>query len=289
MNFKIVLVLLLAVLLPTLVSCGKEKTPPLKETAQLKFDTLKIHEPHLSDLLTTEGHIFGNCSEKGEAYVQRFSRKTKTFTVDVIDLAKGTVRQTVQLTAGDRQAPGAFFSPTYMQRLDDNYIIIDQFHKISIFDQRVQHLYTNMYTAQRFFIDFFKRQDQLFFVIATSHWKKDATDSPLEIYRHFENKKPELLQQLDSFSFPAFHGQNEQNRKRYTKGMFWPSVTGFESGGKIYYAVNTSPQIFQYDIAAGKTKKIHVPYLEGRQFTGQEAEQLGRYTSGRLNLTVTVL
>lgn len=243
----------------------------------MRFDVLKEYNVEIIETKTIEGFPLGTNFERGETYVDSTIRPPRKFLVKIVDIGSGETKKSIELTAGDFQSPVEYFSPVHVEYIDNRSYIVDQFEKIVAYDENFNHLYSSMFHQLRFFIDFYKYNGQVYFVMGTKKIMHKVS-SEIRLYRLNENQKPLMQKSLNhDFSVPALQAVFAEDEKSLNRGFFWPSPHGFEKDGKIYYARNDQQKYHVYDLNTGKTDAFELPYLKPKRFKDSDAHKIGYY------------
>ncbi len=147
---RIVLLILAALLV--LSACGGDKAK-MKSTP-INFDRLQERDVEIVGTVKHEGFVIGADFERAEIYIKALSPLKKKFALVIVDIPTGNVKKEIDLAQGDFQSPKEFYNPAYMQFVKDRYIIVDQFHKIMVYDEQLNYLYTNMFNRLRYSLIF---------------------------------------------------------------------------------------------------------------------------------------
>jgi hypothetical protein len=214
-----------------------------------------------------------------EIYVKDDLKKKGRFSIRVIDPERIDVKKEIELTAGDFNSPTEFFSPVQVQLIDDRYYVFDQFEKIVVFDHQFNHIHSSMFHQVRFFIDLFKKDSQICFVIATQQTSR-ILSSQVKVYELPTINKPKEKKSIsDDFELQSIFSFMKGSSNDYYKGYFWPAVSGFEKDGTIYYSVGNSNSIYVYRLGTGKEEVYFFPFLRPKKYEDAEAEKLGFHKS----------
>jgi len=229
MNIKTVCVAMIYI---GFISCGNRK----ESTKIIKNDDLIVKKIEIISEKTYKGKLLGVSWDRNEAYVCSPVSYEK-YSATIVDMEKDQIIKSRDLPIGDMQSPTYFYNPSFMAYAANRYYIIDQFHKILVYDQNLTYLYTKMFKEPmtRHFIDFFSRNDEVFFLIGkrgSSFEGEHKTNCSVEEYQ-LTNAK---IIQLDRI-FRLSHESNYYSRatRNVILGMIWSSDWGFEKDGKIYF------------------------------------------------------
>lgn len=102
-----------------------------------------------------DGYPCGVSFEKGEVYVQSTLPVEKKYELKIIDIHSRKIKKSVYLSMGDFQSPSDFFNPSYIEYLEHRYYVLDQFHKIIVYNENFDYLYTSIFHELRRSLDFF--------------------------------------------------------------------------------------------------------------------------------------
>ena len=163
----------------------------------------KFNEQPVEVINTTfeEGFVCGVSFERNEVYVQSIFPINRNHLINIIDINTGTTKKKVELPTGDFQGPGKFSNPSYIQYLGRGYYVVDQFHKIVVYDEHFKYLFTSMFKENRRSIDFFSVNNETFFCIETKLTGRKATVDRISCCR--EMSSPAFFELCVSF-FIAF-------------------------------------------------------------------------------------
>lgn len=259
------------------ISCQEKSIPG----RVLTFDRLKVKSTEIVRDIVVNGLLVGTSFERGEVYVVSISKAERCFLIHLIAIDTGLVKQELRLDAGDFHSPREYFSPSYMQAVENRYYIIDQFHKIAVFDDQTGFLYCSMFEQGRYFIDIYKdmnHKEELCFLLG-SQQIGHTIESRVRLYRFAENRRPTLEKEIGHpFEFISIHNKNNQNTNLFV-GYFWPASFGYEREQKVYYSAGNSRDIFIYDLGTGKEERVELGYLEAKHFSASDAARIGQYHS----------
>jgi len=272
MNKKIRIICLMLII--TATSCKQ-----VTESKPIRFDGLNEKPIEFIDTVKYEGFIIGADFNRDEVYIQTVSAGKGKYAISIVDIPSKKLKREMQLKTGGFESPTGFYNPSHMQFLDGNYIIVDQFHKILVFDEQLNHLYTNMFYQLRYFLDFYMYENQKFFVIGAKKNMFKFYRNNIRIYRLRKNSRPVHKKDLHVFSNKSLQPQDLQNQKFMHKGEFWPSGKGFHKNGKIYYANYDEKQYFRYDIRENKSVSFDLDYLKPKKFSQETADRFLFYHS----------
>jgi hypothetical protein len=263
-----------------LTSCGgKTKKGTMQEAKPVPFTQLRERRIEITHTFKHEGFVIGSDFQREEVYIQAISAAKGKYSLVIADIPTGEVKKEMQLRKGGFGSPIEFYSPSYMQYVKGNYLIVDQFHKIMVYDEDLNYRYTNMFHMLRFFIDFFPMEDKISFVIGKNLCGIKDTANVIYLYSMEENRKPEHEKDLHAFIFPALEIKSRQSEKyEYTAGI-WPSGNGFEKDGMVYYANYDEQQYYVHNIAEAKTVVFALHYLKPKTFSTEESTKIEFYHS----------
>ena len=267
MKVKILLFLLVVSLL---VSCEKA----IDTTNQIKDTDLILNEAKIIETKVYKGVFRGVNFDRNEIYILTPPTGENTHNIEIIDIRDDKTLKTIKLRRGDFQSPTDVYDPSYMQFLNNRYYIIDQFHKILVFDQNLNYLYTRMFKGDncRYFIDFFYRGGNAFFVIGEKHFGPEESKCSFNIFKIIEKKKMELYKKIHETS----HKSNNYTlrTRNVIRGEIWPSTWGFEKDGKIYFCNGEEKQYYVYDLDLKNLECIKVDFLKGKKSSNKDAEKI---------------
>lgn len=273
MNKKIIVIILIL-----LAGVACEKETPL-HSIQVKFSGFNEKPVEFGRTFKYEGFITGANIERDEVYVQGFSKLERKHIVFVVDILTGQVKKKKLLPYGSHESPTEFFNPSYMQFVGGRYLIIDQYDKIMAYDEQLNYLYTNVFWMHRLFIDFFEKNGETFFVIGEKKYGLKLKQNDIHLFRFRENNRPVNLEDLHTFTFKSLSYKDRQNRKISYNGAPWPSGTGFEKDGKIYFANYDEYQYYLYDINKKEKVVYKLAYLKAKTFSPEDAYKLEFHNS----------
>jgi len=176
---------------------------------------------------------------------------------------------------GGSQSPTDFFSIQYIQRVNDEHVIIDNVNKIVLFDKNFNLISSKVFSKFRYFADFYVRRNKLFFVFGNKRDRGIKKICETEIYELTPEKNITFRKKLDT----TFHKRLYMKSKNWYFGQFWSSSSGFELNEKIYYSDGSQNFINIYDLNTEKQAKIILPFLKSKKFTDKEATKMGYYKS----------
>lgn len=269
LNFKQLRKLLPLLLIALLIipACGKKKTK-LKVT-KIKFDGLKERTIRFSPIAKIEGFISGYSSEKNEVYIHALSSRLGKHSMLIVDTLTGKVKKEIKLSRGTHQSPTDFFNPSFMQYLDGRYYIIDQYSKILVYDDRMHYLATHMFEMHRYFIDFYKKDNLIHFVIGEKHYGMEYKYNRVRLYHLPENRRPVVLKKLALFQNPAFGKKRKQERSKMFRGPLWTSGKGFQKDGRIYVTNNENNTYLSYNLEKEKQEVFGLLYLKPKTYSDE--------------------
>jgi hypothetical protein len=214
---------------------------------------------------------------RNEVYVESEPKDRNRIVIHIIDIDTGAVKREVALSRGSSQSPTDFYNPSYMQFLDGRYYIVDQVEKIVVFDQEFNHLYTAMFRHFRHFIDFFKTDGRVFFAIGKWMPYIQYKSTHIEWHEIRENRKPVLLERIQSIDLKNWRYVYNNKGKFYHKGVLWPSTDGFVKDGSLFYTSMDRRRYDVYDLKTRKTTGIQLSYLTPKTYSKEEAARFGFY------------
>lgn len=269
------LFLILFILL-TLFNCCQNK-PNIKETSQVFFSEINNKEIEIIGTKKIEEFAKGVSFEKKELYILQLPKTKGKYMVTIADIFSGDTRKEVELSRGSFQSPVDFYRPTYIEFINGRYYIVDQSDKIVVFDGHMKYIYSSMFYKLRYFFDFFSSNNQIFFVIGSYHQYGKTMKCITNLYQLKENKKPQLVQELNSANIESLALRNSATRKYYYVGIFWPSHWGFEKKGNIYYCTSNQEKIYVYSLKKQTTSIVDISYLTAKKYSREDAEHIGYY------------
>ncbi len=267
-----------------LTACGgKAKTGALQKAKPVPFTLLREQRIEIINTFKYEGFVIGSDFKREEVYIQALSAVKGKYSVVIADIRTGEVKKEMHLKQGGFDGPNKFYSPSYMQYVKGNYLIVDQFHKIMVYDEDLNYRCTNMFFMLRFFIDFFPMENKIGFVIGKNICGLKSTANVIYLYSMDGNRKPEHEKALHAFIFPALEIKSRQSEKyKYTAGI-WPSGNGFEKDGKVYYANYDEQQYYVHNIGEAKSYTFALHYLKPKTFSVEESTKMKFYHSSGVN------
>ncbi len=265
----------LLIVLSITISCGKAPDNSFK----ISDVNLHIKDIEIIKTKTFEGLLLGGDFDRNEIFVQLTLYPDSDYSIGIIDIETENQKKTFSLRKGGLQSPSDLFNPTYMQFLDNRYYLVDWFDKILIFDYELTYLYTNMFHISRYFVDFYTKNGELFFVIGKRSIGLEINKCFIEIFKMNERKKQEFKRRIGKYYHKSLYYIGESDEKRLQMGVLWSSNWGFEKEGKIYFANGGERQYFVYDLNNESLTAINLDYLQGKKYSDDEARIVGYYKS----------
>jgi hypothetical protein len=265
----------LLIVLSITISCGKAPD----NSFNISNVNLDIKDIEIIKTKTFEGLLLGGDFDRNEIFIQLTLYPDSNHSIGIIDIETENQKKTFSLRKGGVQSPTDLNNPTYMQFLDNRYYLVDWFDKILVFDYELTYLYTNMFHISRYFIDFYKKNGELFFVIGNRSAGPEMNTCSIEIFKMIERKKQEFKRRIGENYHKSLYYKWESDEKRLHKGVLWSSDWGFEKEGKIYFAHGGERQYFVYDLNNESLAAINLDYLQGKKYSDNEARIVGYYKS----------
>ncbi|MCP5049606.1 MAG: hypothetical protein GY940_20720 [bacterium] len=229
-----------------------------------------------------EGYIIGSNFDREEVYIQAFSPVKGKYALVIADIRTGEVKKEMPLTKGGFEGPTDFYNPSYMQFVNGNYLLVDQFHKIMVYDEQLNYRYTNMFYKLRYFIDFFPMENQIGFVIGEHFPGLKLNTNYIQLFKMSGNRKPNHKKDLYVFQFKSLSFESRQSKKFVFTSGIWPSGNGFEKDGNVYYANFDEQRYLVYNIGEDKTIAFALNYLKPKTFSLEAAKKINFYHSSGL-------
>jgi hypothetical protein len=258
---------------PIIISCEKANNT-IHQINQIKNTNLILKEAEIIEVKTYKGSLLGADLNRNEIYILASPTEEDKYNVEIIDMGQGKAINILKLRKEGFQSPTDVYNPSYMQFLNNRYYLIDQFHKVLVFDQDLAYLQTIMLKGAqpRYFIDFFSRGGDVFFGIGEKHFGLKESKCSIEIYRIIEKTKLELYKNI----YETSHRSNNYTRqtRNIINGVLWSSSWGFEKLGKIYFGNGAENQYFVYDLNSNNLESIKINFLKGNKFSDKDANKI---------------
>lgn len=271
MSKKIIVVILILIVG---ITCKKETPAPPIPVTQVEFNGFKERTVEMRHTVKFEGYIMGADLNRNEIYIQGVPKLKRMHNILIADIQTGKIKKEKPVPMGTLQSPAGFFNPSYMQYLEGRYFIIDQFHKILVYDEQLNYLYTNMFAMHRFIVDFYSEGGKTFFVMGCKRYGGKLMQNNVGLFHFTENKKPSHFKWIHCFTFKSLQTKNRQNRKLNYMGSPWPSGTGFERNGKIYYANYDEKKYYMYDLGEDQEYAFELGYLKPKTYSLEDSNRL---------------
>lgn len=268
-NMKVISIALILSFLIIYISCGQKE---IEE--QIKITNLKIKDIDIIETKTFKGCPLGVDFNKEEIYIRTSRYNDDRHVIGVMDTQTGETIRTLNVRRGSFQSPGEFYTATYMQFLDNRYYVVDWFFKILVFDKDFTNLYTTMFkdSKQRYFIDFYEKNGETFFVIGEKEYRLKESICKVNIYKMIENRNLELHKKI--YEIRQKSVAYTSNNKRTLKGQLWASNWGFEKDDKIYFGNGAEKKYYVYDLNDYRLDTIQLNYLSGKKFQDSGAKKI---------------
>ncbi|NQT80102.1 MAG: hypothetical protein HQ555_06910 [Candidatus Aminicenantes bacterium] len=250
--------------------CKNNENIILNKEKEIKIENIKILDTNFF-----EGYLVGASFIENEIYSTLLSEQTDEYLIGIFDLETGKLKKKIRMGKGGSQSPTDFFSLQYIQRVNDEHVIIDNVNKIVLFDKNFNLISSKVFFKFRYFVDFYVRRNKLFFVFGNKRYRGTKKICETEIYELTPEKITAFRKILDT----TFHKRLYMKSKNWYFGQFWSSSSGFELNEKIYYSDGSQNFINIYDLNAEKQAKIILPFLKSKKFTDKEATKMGYYKS----------
>jgi hypothetical protein len=221
-----------------------------------------------------KGILLGSDFRKNEIYIRLTHDADDPQTIGIVDIQKGEIIKTFSRRKGGWHSPIDFFTPTYMQFLDNRYYVVDWFFKIMVFDSELTYLYTTMFRDSkiRYFIDFYHKNGDPFFVIGEKKRGLRKTICRVNIFKMIENRNLEYEKKIsETYHKSVFHTWDTPNML-FTQ--LWSSSWGFEKEGKILFSNGAEERYFIYDLDKMSLESVQLDYLRGKKFKDKDAQKI---------------
>ncbi len=268
--------ILIFIVFSLFTACHENKK---KVSRIIRFNGLVERKIEVTRSITTEGFLMGVNFDRNEIYTTYISPSTRKHVINIIDIDTGNIKKGIEYEYGTFDSPTSFFNPTNIHYYNRRYLIIDQFHKIFVFNEQLEYQFTNMFVKPRYFIDFYALDNNMFFVIGERITGANVHQNTVQLYRFLDHNRPEFARDLAVFQYKALGVLNRRQPDTIYSGYFWPSGMGFEKQGKIYYSDMLTNTYYSYDVLNGKTDSFELSYLKPRKYSNDEATRLGLYES----------
>lgn len=242
----------------------------------LQFDGLKERRIEWSSSIKYNGFIIGASVEKKEVYIENEIQENNQHHINIVDIVTGKIKRTIALPVGSFESPTEFFNPSLMNYLAGKYYIIDQYHKILVYNEQLEYLYTHMFHNIRVSIDFFTYDQRIFFVIGEKKFGYEYRGNHFNIYELRENSRPEKFRELVAYNFLSDRRKMIKDQKNDYSGEIWPSGRGFEKDGKIYTAESDDNDYSVHIIKDNRTITVNMDYLKPKKFSREAYEKYGK-------------
>lgn len=237
--------------------------------------TLKTTEAVVIAQKSFVGYMPGADLKNDEVYVRDLMPQNNQYVIRIIDAGRLIEKKVIHLPKGNIDSPSHFSEPGFMQSLNGLSLFVDGYNKIVAFDSRFKRLFSTISNHPRVFVDFFKRQDDMFYIIGIKNSLKKEVRHTIKIFELKSKGRPEFVSELHRYSQEAEYSKN--GRKFYHVGYFWPSTWGFEKDGFIFYSNSSNANYHRYDLSTGKTDAFELSYLNLKEYSIDDAEEISRY------------
>lgn len=237
--------------------------------AQISKVDLQVKDIEIVSTKMFEGFLLGTDFGRNELYVNLSLYPDDFYSIGIVDMETGNIIKTFKQRKGGFQSSTDLYNPTYMQFLDNRYYLVDWFHKILVFDHKLSYLYTNIFRISRYFIDFYKRNGELFFIIGKRRFRPEKCICSVEIYQMIERRRQKFRKKIYETSHKALYYTWDSNKPLY--GILWSSNWGFEKDNKIYFGNNNKRQYFVYDLKKENLASVELGYLKGKKYSDKDA------------------
>lgn len=225
---------------------------------------------------TIAGYLKGVSWDKNEVYALKLYPEEGKYIIKIIDPQSGVETKSIGLPIGDPQSPTDFEDPSYIEYMDGKYYVIDQNHKIVVYDAGFNYLYASMlHRTLRVFVDFYTYNNDVYFLMGQSTYLEKEIKYNIESFRLPVNKKPEPCHEFYESRHEAHYTRN--GTKYYYIIFFRSSNWGFEKDGNIFYADNRENRYYRCNLSTGKTGVFELTYLKPKIYSPEEAEKAGKY------------
>ena len=259
-----------------IISCSKKP----ENVIRIGDVIIKERELEIKKTKIFEGNLNGVDFERNQFFVNLFTKSNVEHRLGIVDIDKEEIIKTVSLRKGSFQSPTDIFRPSLIQRVDDKYIIVDNFDKIMLFNNDFKLLYSSMFNHLRYFIDFYEIKDQLFFVIGKWNFIRKGRRYKIELYKFIPEKRIEFIKKLHTGYHKSLWYKTEstyKSKRTWYEGAIWPSSSGFEKEGKIYYSRGEENKCYVYDLFNNRTDVFELTYLKSKKFSVEDNKKLGYY------------
>lgn len=244
---------------------GAIKAPALSE----------FHNPVLNTA-DWPGVCIGVCFDKMEMYLNEPCAAKDFFTLKIVSLDTGIVTRTIQLPRGEENSPTHYYSPSFVQFLDHHYYIIDQYHKILVYDENFTWKYSSMFLLLRRSINFFLNGNQVAFMATQSIPAKNAFQININLYSLENGSKPLYEDNLDAIVIHHVgHLDAESGGKKTHKGSIWANADAIEKDLKIYWWNSSTDKLHIHDLQKKHTTLYRLAFLKPTKYKEDTAQAFG--------------
>lgn len=239
--------------------------------SQISKVDLRVKDIEIVSTKMFEGFLLGTDFDRNELYFKSLY-PDDFHSIGIVDIETGNILKILKCRKGGLQSPTDLYDPSYVQFLDNRYYLVDWSHKILVFDHNLSYLYTNIFQIDRYFIDFYKRNGKLFFIMGKRSFRPDKCICSVEIYQMIEGRSQEFRKKIYETSNGALYYTWDSNKPLY--GILWASNWGFEKDNKIYFGNNSQRQYFVYDLENENLASVELNYLKGEKYSDMDAIKL---------------
>jgi len=263
-------VLALLVVIIMMSSCMQKQN----SKTQVKDVDFVIKDVEITGTKIFKGRLLGSDFRKNEIYIHLTHQADDPQTIGIVDIQKGEIIKTLSRRKGGWHSPIDFYTPTYMQFLDNRYYVVDWFFKILVFDSELTYLYTTMFRDSkiRYFIDFYRKNSAPFFVIGEKKLGPEKMTCSVDIFKMIENRNLEYEKKISETYHKSVYHTWYTDTMLFTQ--LWSSSWGFEKEGKILFSNGAEKRYFIYDLNKRKLESVQLNYLRGKKFKDKDAQKI---------------
>jgi hypothetical protein len=262
------------------ISCKKKSGDSLPVDIHIQANSLVEYEAEITQDKTIDEGVGGWNLAANEIYAGGLDEKIREYYYNVLDIDTLAVKRTLHLPIGDRKSPNCFYSPGFFKYVDGNYFVVDKYDKLVVYDRDFRYLYASMYYQLRDFIDIFKWDNRVMFVIGTKEIKQKNRGSEIQVFTVPEGKRPEKIDTLTYFEYINFLTKGSQ--KHQYRAPIAPNTFGFEKDGKVYFNDPMNNAFRVYDLQTKKITKIELSFLKTKKFADKQVSQFAYQFGDRL-------
>lgn len=257
------------------ISCSKGPDTTIKiENVILKEKLIEIKQTKVF-----EGWLNGVDFENNQFFLTVLNGKKGVYEIRIGDIKRGEIVKTVDLRKGSFQSPTDIYSPTYIQRINDKYILVDQSDKIMAFDKDFKWLYTSMFHHFRYFIDFYKKSKQIFFVFGKTNHSEKVRKYKIELYEFLPKERIKFIKRLQQGHHPTPFNLMDRTRIFHIAPI-WAKCSGFEKEAKIHFSDGKEKKYSIYDLSTNKMITYELSYLGGKKYSVSDNKKVNNYIRG---------